>query len=169
MKKDTNVLKWLAVHFPELIAGVALAIAVFTASFTALSRYLLRYTYGGADEIQCICFSWAVFLGAAAVYRNKGHFGIDMVVTFFSKKGQAVIKTIVQALTLAIMIALAFLSWKLMISVGGKIWPFLGVSYFISDLPLVIGFALMSIYSAIFLVQDVKALLHPQRESTKED
>ena len=168
MNKNKNALKWLVIHFPELIAGITLTIAVFTAGLTAISRYAFRYTYGGADEIQCICFAWTVFLGSAAVYRNKGHFGIDLVVAFFGEKMQGVLKVIAQALIMTTMIVLTVLSWKLTISVGGKIWSFLGVSYVISDLPLVIGFALMSIYAAIFLVQDVKALGHP-KNSVKEE
>jgi len=164
--KAKNVLKWLAIHFPELIAGVALIVAIFMAGATAFSRYVFRYTYGGNDEITCIAFAWVTFLGTAAAYRCKMHYGVDLVVNSLPKRIQPVVNIITQLIVLIIMVILTGLSVKLTAAVGDKMWTYTRISYVVSDMALVLGFGLMTIYSAIFLVQDIKKLMNHEN---KED
>lgn len=164
--KVKNVLKWLAIHFPELIAGVALIVAIFMAGATAFSRYVFQYTYGGNDEITCIAFAWVTFLGTAAAYRCKMHYGVDLVVNSLPERIRPVVGIVTQVIILIIMVILTGLSWKLTSSVGDKVWTYTRISYAVSDMALVLGFGLMTIYSAIFLVQDIKKLMNHEN---KED
>ena len=164
--KAKNALKWLAIHLPELIAGIALIVAIFMAGATAFSRYIFNYTYGGNDEITCIAFAYVTFLGTAAAYRYKMHYGVDLVVNSLPKRIQPVVNIATQVIVFIIMVILTALSVKLTTSVSDKMWTYTQISYVVSDMALVLGFGLMTIYSAVFLVQDIKKLM--KHEDTED-
>lgn len=79
-KTPAEIAKWIVVHLPELIAGAALVVAVSLTVVNAFTRYFLSFTIKGSDEINILAFAWMVFPGCACAYREKQHYGIDLVV-----------------------------------------------------------------------------------------
>ena len=110
----------------------------------------------GYDEITVFCFAWATFPGAAAAFREKMHFGIDIFVNLLPKKVQRVMKVVVQFVIFVIMAFLFYLSLQLMMTAGEKRFYLTQIPYKWFDLSAVVGFGLMTIYSAIFFVQDIR-------------
>lgn len=155
--KTYKVIKWILDYVPELIAAIALCVAVTVSAVNAFSRYTFSHTFLGYDELIRIAFAWVVFPGAAAAYWRHMHFGIDLITNLCPKKIQAVIDVVMQAFMTFLLIVLCHLSITLTREVGVKYFPVTFVSYAYYDAAMVVGFSFMSLYSAIFTVQKVQA------------
>ncbi len=170
MKKNrtTSAIKWIAVRFPELIAAVSLTVAITITVVNAFTRYLLKYTFAGSDEIVCIAFAWMVFPGAAAAFRRKMHYGIDLLVNALPVKLQTGINLLVKIAITVILACVTWLSILLVGNVGSKIMTATRISYRVLDSSLIVGFGLMTIYSTIFLIQELKEFPAKMKEKRGE-
>lgn len=169
-KSPAEMAKWVFLRLPELIAGAALVFALTLTTINAFTRYFLHFTIQGSDEYCIIAFAWMVFPGCAAAYRRKMHYGIDMLVNALPKRLQVLVNLVAQIAVTALMFVLTYLSWILCQNVGAKIMTATRISYVVFDSAMLVGFALMAVYSLIFLIQDICALperLRKQKEDTK--
>lgn len=157
-KSPAEIGKWIIVHLPELIAGAALVFAVTLTVINAFTRYFLSFTIKGSDELNIIAFGWMVFLGCASAYRQKLHYGIDLVVNSLPKKAQAFTKIIAELMSFAILAIMCYLSTILFQKVGTKILTATRISYKYFDAAMVVGFGLMAFYSLLALIEDIRAL-----------
>ena len=162
--KVFKIAKWILDYLPEVIAIVALCIAIPVSAANAFSRYVFKYTFLGYDEVIRIAFAWVVFPGAAAAYWRHMHFGVDLIVNLFPKKLQELVGLLTQAFMTALVAVLCYLSFTLMREVGVKYFPVTFISYAYYDAAIVVGFGFMAIYSAIFTVQQAKALFAKKTE-----
>jgi len=60
--------------------AMMVALVVFVAA-GVLVRFLPFTSMGWADEIIELAFAWLVFLGAAALWRDRSHFRVDLLPT----------------------------------------------------------------------------------------
>ena len=134
-------------QIPELIAGIALTIAVAITCTNGLCRYILGFTIPGSDEIVILGFGWAVFLGAAAAYRRKMHMGIDVLVNILPKKNRIKLEFCINVFIVVINAYITYLGFYLAINAWQKIMPATRIPYFFLDMAFVIGFAFMTLYS----------------------
>lgn len=153
---------WFVIHIPEIIAAVALLIALTITFVNAGTRYLLQYTFVGSDEVVAIMFSWMVFPGAAAAFRRGMHYGVDMLVSAFPETMRKIVEVIMSAVVVVTMVAATYLSYVLYMNVGTKIMTATRVSYRILDMGMLVGFALMSIYAIILFCKSIKATFMPK-------
>jgi TRAP-type C4-dicarboxylate transport system permease small subunit len=126
-----------------LIGGVAFVGMTAIVFVNVVSRYVLNDPIPGADELATLCFTWAVFVGAAAGVRQRLHIGIEFIVNWFTPRGRA-------ALGLLVVILMAFFAGlvgvygtKLMLSGHFKLTPVLQWSYAWIYLAIPVGAALM--------------------------
>lgn len=170
-KTPAKIVKWILVHLPELIAGAALVFAVSLTVINAFTRYFLSFTIKGSDELNIIAFGWMVFLGCASAYRQKLHYGIDLVVNSLPKEAQALVKVIAELMSFVILVIMCYLSVVLFQKVGTKILTATRISYKYFDAAMVAGFGLMAFYSLQALIEDIRALPAALREKKdkKED
>ena len=167
-RKPLEVAKWIFLRLPEIIAGIALVFAISLTTVNAFTRYFLHFTIKGSDEFCIIAFAWMVFPGCAAAYRRKMHYGIDMLVNALPKKVQVFVNLFAQFLVTVLTAVLTYLSWVLCANVGSKIMTATRISYTVFDSAMVVGFGLMTVYSLIFLVQDIRVLPAKLRENKEE-
>jgi len=159
--------KWVLVHLPEIIAGAAVTFSIALTTINAITRYTLSYTVNGSDEYNCIAFGWLTFLGAAAAFRRKMHYGIDLVVNAFPAKMQAVVNLVAKILIALIMCTLTYLSVILCMNIRGKIFTATGISYLALDAAMVVGFGIMSIFAILQLVETIRDL--PKELSSRKE
>lgn len=159
MKKNpAQIAKWILVHLPELIAGAALVLAVSLTVINAFTRYFLSFTIKGSDEINILAFAWMVFPGCACAYREKQHYGIDLIVNSLPPKAKAIAEIIAELLSLVCLGIMFYLSIVLFNKVGTKILTATRISYKYFDAAMVVGFGLMTFYSLKALIEDFIAL-----------
>ena len=164
--KVLRVIKWILDYVPEIIAVVAMCIAIPISAVNAFSRYVFEYTFTGYDEFIRLAFAWVVFPGAAAAYWRHMHFGIDLIVNLFPAKAKRFADLFTQLFMAVLLSILFYWSIILTLEVGVKYFPMSRLSYAYYDMSMVVGFGFMAIYAIIFLVQDIKKLFFTKNENT---
>ena len=66
-------MKFILKYFEELLASIAIIVVVLAAFYGVISRYILNNPVAWSNEIATISFTWTVFLGAAAAWKNNKH------------------------------------------------------------------------------------------------
>jgi len=121
-----------------------------------ITRAVFSYTVPSNDEVVVIGFVWAVFIGCAAAYKRKMHYGVDLLVNLFPKSVKHVISVITGFMAVCLNAYFAYLSWVLAEKAITKVFPGLQISYFWADLAMVVGFGMMTVYAVIQLVETLK-------------
>lgn len=143
-------------YLPDLIAGIALVVIICLETAQCIDRYCFRQTLLFVDDIVVICFSWAVFVGAAAAYRRKMHYGLEVIINRFGPRAKPYYVAIVQLLATGLFAYLTYRSVILYIKSGSKILATTRISYKWVDAGAIVGFALMTIYGLEFFIEDIK-------------
>lgn len=143
---------WLLTNIEEVISTVALTVMLVVCSCNVVARYCLKDALSWADEVCVLMLAWTTFVGSAAAYKRNMHFGMEFVVDRLPYRGKKVLRLTV---TLMLVVVCGYLTW---LSLGFtakavKIMPFSRLSYKWIDSSAVVGFASMTIYSVIYLVQ----------------
>ena len=149
---------------PDLIAGIAIIVIICLETAQCIDRYCFRQTIMFVDDIVVICFSWAVFVGAAAAYRRKMHYGLEVIMNRFGPKAKPYYLAFVQLLTSVLFGYLTYRSIVLFAKSGSKILATTRISYKWVDAGAIIGFALMTVYALEFFISDCKEI-----KALKED
>ena len=151
---------------PDLIAGIAILVIICLETGQCIDRYCFRKTMMFVDDIVVICFSWAVFVGAAAAYRRKMHYGLEVIINRFGPRSKPYYIAFVQFLAMVLFGYLTYRSVILYIKSGSKILATTRISYKWVDAGAIVGFALMTVYSLEFLIEDIKKLKANKEEKS---
>ena len=130
-------------RFEELVGGVAFVGMTAIVFVNVVSRYVFNDPIPGADELATLCFTWAVFVGAAAGVRQRLHIGIEFIVNWFPPRGRAVLGLLVVALMAFFVGIVGYYGIKLMLSGNFKLTPVLQWPYTWIYLAIPVGAALM--------------------------
>ena len=148
-------------HLPDYAAGSCLAVIIILEGLQAVMRYLFRHPLLFVDDVVVCCFAWTIFIGSAVAYREGMHFGLEFLDKLFSGKGLNIYKLGVKILSFFCFVFLFRLSILLYQKVGTKILFTTKISYKWIDIAIVIGFALMIIYSAEAIWKDLRSMRQP--------
>ena len=151
MKKIFNSIKWVVLHFEEMIAVTALAVMLCAILFNVIMRYVFRSPTAWADELAMICLAYVTFVGGAVAYKRNLHFGIDFLVDKMPHSIQMTIRRITNLVFIPLFGYTTYLGVSLMLKASKKM-IYSGWSYKIIDASLPIGFASMSIYAVYFFI-----------------
>ena len=156
--------KDVLVNIPEIIAGIALIVAVGATGINVFTRYVLKFTYFWYTDITVLAFFWLTFMSCAAAYRRKMHYGIDVIYNKLGIKGKAIFMVCVRLVILVILALVFYCIFLLVVNLRGKWLPTMRWSYIYCYIPMVLGFIHMTVYSLVFLVQDIIALKNTSAE-----
>lgn len=120
-----------------------------------ITRKLFNYIIIWSEEIATSCFVYSVFIGAAYAYRKHQHVGVDLLVERLPAGAQGV-HLITNALLVIINGYITVLSVQFIQSSWIKRMPITKLPSSVVSTALVIGFGLMTIYSLVFFVKDLK-------------
>jgi C4-dicarboxylate transporter DctQ subunit len=127
----------------ELIGGGAFVAMTAIVFVNVVFRYVFNDPIPGADELATLCFTWAVFVGAAAGVRQRLHIGIEFIVARFPPRGRAAVGLAVAVLMAAFAGLIGVYGIKLMLSGHFKRTPVLQWPYTWVYLAIPVGAALM--------------------------
>lgn len=154
-RKMLSALQWLYNNILYVIAGTAGVFACTITVCNVFARYILNNSYPGTEECVMICFAYVVFLGAAAAYREKMHYGIDVLVNLFPEKIKKGINIFTQILVSFSLIYITYLSFSYAISCINRTTSYARISYFWVILPMAVGFLFMTFYSFEDLIRSI--------------
>lgn len=121
-----------------------------------ITRKLFNYIIIWSEEIATSCFVYSVFIGAAYAYRKHQHVGVDLLVERLPAGARRVVHLITNALLVIINGYITVLSVQFIQSSWIKRMPITKLPSSVVSTALVIGFGLMTIYSLVFFVKDLK-------------
>jgi TRAP-type C4-dicarboxylate transport system permease small subunit len=130
-------------HVEELVGGAAFVAMTVIVVVNVAFRYLFNDPLPGADELATLCFTWAVFVGAAAGVRQRLHIGIEFIANWFPPRGRAAIGLTVVLLMAAFATLIGVYGAKLMMTGYLKRTPVLQWPYTWIYLAIPVGAALM--------------------------
>ena len=121
-----------------------------------ITRKLFNYIIIWSEEIATSCFVYSVFIGVAYAYRKHQHVGVDLLVERLPAGARRVVHLITNALLVIINGYITVLSVQFIQSSWIKRMPITKLPSSVVSTALVIGFGLMTIYSLVFFVKDLK-------------
>jgi C4-dicarboxylate transporter DctQ subunit len=127
----------------DLIGGAAFVAMTAIVFVNVVSRYVFDDPIPGADELATLCFTWAVFVGAAAGVRQRLHIGIEFIVNWGPPRGRAALGLLVVGLMAFFAGLIGVYGVKLMLSGNFKLTPVLQWPYTWIYLAVPVGAALM--------------------------
>lgn len=155
-----RVLKKFMINFEEIFASLFIVTTTTLVMLNVVLRYFFKTGIYWSEEVATGCFVWSVFLGAAAGYKRKAHVGVDMLVSLANDKVKELVTIIVDVILLVINGYITYIAVIYLRLSYTKPTPVLGISSATISASILVSFALMSVYSILFLVRDIR---HPER------
>lgn len=148
-------LKFILNNLEELVATFFISITTILVVINIFMRYIMNSGLVWTEEVATSCFVWSVFIGAIAVFKKRGHVGVDIIV----KRMPAGLQKAIQLITDLILVALngymAYLSMLYIQTSYTKMTPVLGVSSAYISTSVLIAFVMMTVYSVKFVYEDL--------------
>lgn len=150
--KLMHILKNLDAYF----AGVLFFITICIVVVNVFTRYIFNYVLPWGEEVATSLFVYTVFVGAAWCLRTRQHVGVDLLVNKLPKSARSIVHIITDALIVVLNGYITFLSYQFIVSSKLKTMPVLKISSVWLNAALIIGFGLMTIYSLIHVINDIR-------------
>lgn len=163
MKKYLGYLKYLS----EVIAGTAIVIIVALLTAQCIGRYVFSHTFMFVDDVVICCFAWLTFAGAAAAYRRKMHYGLEIVTSFIPSKVKPYYDFVIQCVIIVLFAYLCYLTVRLYNNSGSKVLYTTGISYKVIYAAAIYSFGMMTLHSAWFAVEGVRALIGRKKQEVE--
>lgn len=101
-----------ASHIANIVGAIALAIMMFLFAVDVALRYIFILPIKGSSELVELGMVVVVFLAIAYTASQKGHVAIELVVSHFSQRTQAILDVITYVLSLLFIIVLI---WRVIV------------------------------------------------------
>lgn len=150
-------MKYFLKNFELIVGSIFLSVTVVVVIMNVFTRYFLQFTYFWTEEIAVGCFVWTIFLGTAASYREKSLMGVEALVVLLPKKIQNIVAFFTQLILLLLSSLMFYFSLTYVMS-STKITTALEISYVYINTALIISFALMTLYSVLFALENFRAI-----------
>lgn len=150
-KKEEGFFKKFINDWEMYIASVGFVVMCLAIIVNVFSRFILKKSFAWAEEVSYLGFAYTVFFGVCTLYKNQAMIAIDVVVDRLPKT----IRRIVSIINFAILAVgngfLAYYSYILTVEAWVRPTAALRIPYTFMDLPALIGFFVMMLYSIRFL------------------
>ena len=152
-----------------IFAAILLAIMTCLVFANVVTRYVIHYAIPWSEEISRFLQVWIVFIGAALVYKEDAHMGLDILVNVLPKQVRRVLAIVVD-------FGILYVSW-LMFQGGMTLtksqltWhaPASGISYSWLYVVIVISQALMLIFCVTKIFYHVVSLIKNEDYPKKKE
>jgi len=155
--------------FAEVIAAVLLAIMCTLVFANVLTRYVFHYAIPWSEEMARFLEIWVCFLGAALLYKEDGHMGLDILVKVLPKQVARICQVVVDCLVLYIAWLIGFGGYQLTASNMAWKAPATGLSYAwkfgitVAAAALIMIFAVTKLYWHILSIIKNKDLIETKK------
>ena len=117
MKARIGILSDAITEIARFALGLCVAAIVLITLAAVWWRYVINAPIAWIEQVSNILFIWITFIGAAVLYRQKLHIGVDMFIGMLKGRAQQVMFWVIELANLAFIIVLFVYSLKLSIDV----------------------------------------------------
>ena len=107
------ILRSIVANLEEFLSGILLILMSLATISNVLARYLFNNPLAWAEEFSRYAFIWVVFLGAVVCTKQGRHIAIDGLVLALPARPRAILRVLVDVLTLGLMAVLVYYGWIL--------------------------------------------------------
>ncbi|MGY6548978.1 MAG: TRAP transporter small permease [Roseinatronobacter sp.] len=129
------------------LAGAGLVLMTALVGAQVFSRYVLNTSIIWSEPGAIILMGWFIFLGAAVGIREGYHLSFDVLLYVVPRRFQLVLFSISDTVVLGFGVGMVFYGGQMALAASGRVIPTLGLSAAFDFLPLVLGGALMVLFS----------------------
>ena len=148
-------LSFILNNFEDLVSALFISITTILVVINIILRYIFNSGLVWSEEVATGCFVWSVFIGAVAVFKHRGHVGVDIIVKKMPETMQKAVTLITDIILVALNGYMSYLSVLYISKSYTKMTPVLGVSSVYISASVLIAFVLMTLYSIKFVWQDI--------------
>lgn len=148
-------LRFILQNFEDIVASIFISITTVLVIINIILRYIFNSGLVWSEEVATGCFVWSVFVGAVAVFKHRGHVGVDLIVKRLPQAMQWSIRLLTDLILVVLNGYMAYLSVLYIQTSYTKMTPVLGVSSAYISSSVLIAFVLMTAYSVKFVVEDL--------------
>lgn len=148
-------LRFILQNFEDIVASIFISITTVLVIINIILRYIFNSGLVWSEEVATGCFVWSVFIGAVAVFKHRGHVGVDLIVKRLPRAMQWSIRLLTDVILVVLNGYMAYLSVLYIQTSYTKMTPVLGVSSAYISSSMLIAFVLMTAYSVKFVVEDL--------------
>lgn len=154
-----KVLKFINQRLEEIFLVILMSLAVIVVALQVITRYVLQIPLPWSEELARYMFLWLTWVGAAFATKERKHVNIDVVFQKLPKAGKGACTILSTMIWIFFLIAMAYLSLKLTISVygGGQIGVGSGIPMWIPYASIPSGMILMLFRLLQNCYYDIKA------------
>ncbi len=147
-------MKFILHNFEDIIAAIFISITTILVVINIIMRYILNSGLVWSEEVATGCFVWSVFIGAVAVFKRRGHVGVDLIVKRLPPALRKSVMTLMDIILVVLNGYMAYLAVLYIKTSYTKMTPVLGVSSAYISSSVLIAFVLMTVYSVKFVYDD---------------
>lgn len=148
-------LRFILQNFEDIVASIFISVTTVLVIINIILRYIFNSGLVWSEEVATGCFVWSVFIGAVAVFKHRGHVGVDLIVKRLPQAMQCGVRLLTDLILVALNGYMAYLSVLYIQTSYTKMTPVLGVSSAYISSSVLIAFVLMTAYSVKFVIEDL--------------
>ncbi len=130
----------------KFFLGLWIAAIVLITLAAVWWRYVLNSPISWIEQVSNILFIWVTFVGAAVLYRQKLHIGVDMFIDMLRGRAKTVMFWIIELANLFFIVVLFIYSLKLSIDVLPNTYGALDISPAVFYFSAPVACAMMILY-----------------------
>lgn len=149
--KEQGLFKRFIDDWEMYIASVGFVVMCLAIIVNVFSRFVLSKSFAWAEEVSYLGFAYTVFFGVCTLFKNQSMIAIDVIVDRLPKTARRIVH-IINFIILAVGNAvLTYYSFILTVQAWVRPTAALRIPYTFMDLPALVGFFVMFLYSLRFL------------------
>lgn len=148
-------LSFILNNLEDLVAALFISITTILVIINIILRYIFNSGLVWSEEVATGCFVWSVFIGAVAVFKHRGHVGVDIIVKKLPETLQCFVRLVTDVILAVLNGYMSYLAVLYISKSAAKMTPVLGISSVYISSSVLIAFILMTFYSIKFIWQDI--------------
>lgn len=129
------------------VSGAGLTLMTVIIFWQVFSRYILNSSPSWTESSAVLLMGWFIFLGAAVGVRERTHLGFDVLLYFLPPSAKAVLRSISDVVVLAFGFGMIVYGVQLARLTWNTVMPSLDLPGGVGFLPVVLGGALVCLFS----------------------
>ncbi|WP_058911351.1 TRAP transporter small permease [Entomohabitans teleogrylli] len=123
----------------DIAAVMTLLVLVVMTTIGVIMRYCLNTPLQWSEEMSGLLMIWVVMLGGIVAERDRVHLSIPFVVDALPTAARRLAQALISLISAGLLVAVAWLAWKLAQGTAFKVTQILKISWFWIDIAVTVG------------------------------
>lgn len=151
----------------EILCTLIMGYMVLDVCWMVIARFVLKNPSTTSEEVLRYLLVWTTMVGGAYAYGRRKHLAITMLTKKLSPRGQKILDICVQAVVILFCVVVMIMGdLRLVETTFNQISSALHLPMPYVYASILVGGVLIVFYAIIFILEDLKAISHPEAEAS---